>query len=270
MTLDTMSRKDRKMLGLKKVVEYVRELVAGDIVALEKSRKDAVAAYKEAKSELDDRTDACTRLHRENQRLRADLNKAVRAIDRFTTEGIERPDRRWNKVWLKMHRNAFSHLVDVYCSITDRHTTIPPYFPSEGNLERAAKAGEVSDPSRFKMGPGPQCVFDHEGGIVRVRMNGEFYGEIPIEEFNRLGGSESSYHPVKIDYVNWRGERYVRSVEPQSIWFGSTKFHPEKQWLMKARGEDGALKDYAMKDIKSWGQAPGEQDPKVEAPQKDP
>lgn len=254
------------MLKWDKIVGYVREFFAGDIVALEKSRKDAVVAYREAKNELDERTDACTRLHRENQRLRADLNKAVLAIDRFTTEGIERPDRIWNSGWLKMHRNAFSHLVDVYCSITDRHTTIPPYFPSEGNLERAAKAGEVSDPSRFRMGPGPQCSFDQEGGIVRVRMNGEFYGEMSIEEFNQLGRSESSYHPVKIDYVNWRGEQYVRSVEPQSIWFGSTRWHPEKQWLMKARGEDGALKDYAMKDIKSWH----EQDQKSEETQKDP
>lgn len=256
-------------LNWNKIVGYVREIFDGDIVALEKSRNDAVAAYREAKEEIEEKTATCTRLHRENQRLRADLNKAVRAIDRFTTEGIERPDRRWNGVWLKMHRNAFSHLVDVYCSITDRHPHIPHYYPSKGNLERAVKSGYVLD-NFFRGSAGPQCVFDHGGGIVRVRMNGEFYGEMPIEEFNLLGGCESSYHPVKIDYVNWRGERYVRSVEPQSIWFGSTKFHPEKQWLMKAMGEDGALKDYAMKDIKSWNQVPDEQGPKGEAPQKDP
>lgn len=256
------------MLDWDKIVGYVREIFVGDIVALEKAKDNAVRAYVKEKLALAHRTDTCSRLHRENQRLRADLNKAVRAIDRFTTEGIERPDRRWNSGWLKMHRNAFSHLVDVYCSIKDRHPHIPHYAPSKGNLERAAKSGYVLD-NFFRGAAGPQCVFDHDGGIVRVRMNGDFYGEMSIEEFNQLGGSESSYHPVKIDYLNWRGERYVRSVEPQSIWFGSTRWHHEPQWLMKARGEDGALKDYAMKDIKSWNQVTGGEEPKSEANQKE-
>ena len=60
---------------------------------------------------------------------------------------------------------------------------------------------------------------------------------------------------VIIDYTNWRGERRTRAIFPITIEFGSTEWHPEKQWLLSALDlEDEHLteKKFALKDIHSW------------------
>ncbi|MBY0559901.1 hypothetical protein [Hyphomicrobium sp.] len=59
---------------------------------------------------------------------------------------------------------------------------------------------------------------------------------------------------VAIDYTNWRGERAWRTIVPQAaIYWGSTEWHPEKQWLLRAldvaKGEE---RDFAMKNIHGW------------------
>ena len=35
-------------------------------------------------------------------------------------------------------------------------------------------------------------------------------------------------------YTNHRGRRSIRHVEVDRIWFGSTEWHPEPQWLLRA------------------------------------
>lgn len=60
--------------------------------------------------------------------------------------------------------------------------------------------------------------------------------------------------PVTLTYTNWRGETAERTITPQSIWFGSTEWHPEPQWLLRAWDcEKQAERDFAMKD---FGQKP--------------
>lgn len=55
---------------------------------------------------------------------------------------------------------------------------------------------------------------------------------------------------VVIEYKNWKGKISTRSVEPVAIWFGSTEWHPEKQYFMRALDTDkGELRDFALKDI---------------------
>ena len=39
---------------------------------------------------------------------------------------------------------------------------------------------------------------------------------------------------VSIQYTNWRGETAIRRIIPLEIWLGSTEWHKEKQWLLKA------------------------------------
>ncbi|MCD1645211.1 hypothetical protein [Aurantimonas coralicida] len=55
---------------------------------------------------------------------------------------------------------------------------------------------------------------------------------------------------LKFFYTNWRGETAERTVMPQSIYFGSTRWHPEPQWLLRAldmnRLED---RDFALAGI---------------------
>lgn len=58
---------------------------------------------------------------------------------------------------------------------------------------------------------------------------------------------------VSFEYTNWRGERRVREVIPDSVWFGSNEWHKEPQWLLKAFDvEDGKEKSFSLKDIRNW------------------
>jgi predicted DNA-binding transcriptional regulator YafY len=64
----------------------------------------------------------------------------------------------------------------------------------------------------------------------------------------------SDNEEVTILYTNYKGETAYRKIIPTGkIWFGSTDWHPEKQWLLDAHDvEKGALRNFAMKDIKEW------------------
>jgi predicted DNA-binding transcriptional regulator YafY len=58
---------------------------------------------------------------------------------------------------------------------------------------------------------------------------------------------------VKIVYTNWRGETAERAIVPVKIWFGSTQWHKDEQWLLRAHNQDkNAERDFALKDIKEW------------------
>lgn len=58
--------------------------------------------------------------------------------------------------------------------------------------------------------------------------------------------------PVTLTYTNWRHETADRSILPLGIWFGSTDWHPEKQWFLKAvDARSGALRDFALRDFGS-------------------
>lgn len=41
-----------------------------------------------------------------------------------------------------------------------------------------------------------------------------------------------SGEPVTLTYRNWRGEVAERTIIPRRVWFGSTEWHPEPQWLL--------------------------------------
>lgn len=58
---------------------------------------------------------------------------------------------------------------------------------------------------------------------------------------------------VTILYTNWRGEKSLRTIIPEKIYFGSTEWHPEEQWLLRALDIDKQeSRDFAFKDIESW------------------
>lgn len=57
---------------------------------------------------------------------------------------------------------------------------------------------------------------------------------------------------LKFKYTNHRGETGIRTVTPNSVsfHFGSTEWHPDAQWLMRAYDEDKhALRDFAARDV---------------------
>lgn len=56
--------------------------------------------------------------------------------------------------------------------------------------------------------------------------------------------------PVTLTYTNWRGETSARAIIPRYVWFGSTEWHPEPQWLLRATDtEKAAERDFALKDF---------------------
>lgn len=59
-------------------------------------------------------------------------------------------------------------------------------------------------------------------------------------------------HPIKIPYTNYRGETSERTITPIRPWFGSTEWHPQPQWLLRAYDHDkGAERDFAFKEFGS-------------------
>ena len=58
---------------------------------------------------------------------------------------------------------------------------------------------------------------------------------------------------VVINYTNWKGVTAFRRIIPKKIFFGSTEWHKEEQWLLEAYDVDkNADRSFAVKDIKSW------------------
>jgi hypothetical protein len=52
------------------------------------------------------------------------------------------------------------------------------------------------------------------------------------------------------DYVNWRGVKSKRRVRTEKIYWGSTEYHKEPQWIMLAFDIDKqAYREFAMKDM---------------------
>jgi predicted DNA-binding transcriptional regulator YafY len=58
---------------------------------------------------------------------------------------------------------------------------------------------------------------------------------------------------VKILYRNWKGQIAVRSIEPSGIWYGTTQWHPESQWFLRALDLDkNEWRDFALRDVREW------------------
>jgi predicted DNA-binding transcriptional regulator YafY len=56
---------------------------------------------------------------------------------------------------------------------------------------------------------------------------------------------------LHIVYTNYRGETADRDIVPQRVWFGSTDWHPEPQWLLDALDVGKrAQRSFALKDIR--------------------
>ena len=56
---------------------------------------------------------------------------------------------------------------------------------------------------------------------------------------------------IKVVYKNWRGEEAVRNIIPIGLYWGSTEYHKDKQWLLDVYDIDkDANRTYAFKDIK--------------------
>lgn len=61
---------------------------------------------------------------------------------------------------------------------------------------------------------------------------------------------------VVIDYTNHKNERRERSILPKYIYYGSTVWHAELQWMLVAHDtEKNEVRTFAMSHIHSWRSA---------------
>ncbi len=59
--------------------------------------------------------------------------------------------------------------------------------------------------------------------------------------------------PIKVVYKNYRDEVAERIIIPQKIFWGSTEWHKDEQWLLEVFDvERDTQRVYAMKDVIEW------------------
>lgn len=55
---------------------------------------------------------------------------------------------------------------------------------------------------------------------------------------------------LQVRYTNYRGETSERVIEPTSLWYGSTEWHPEPQWMLTALDtERDVIRDFALRGM---------------------
>lgn len=68
-----------------------------------------------------------------------------------------------------------------------------------------------------------------------------------------MTAQELEYQAVTVRYRNHRGEVSWRRIVPISIWYGSTDWHKEPQWLLCCVDiEKNVNRDFAIANIMEW------------------
>jgi len=58
---------------------------------------------------------------------------------------------------------------------------------------------------------------------------------------------------IQITYTNYKELTGIRIITPIKVWFGSTAWYPEEQWLLTGFDHDKeALRDYALLRIQNF------------------
>ncbi len=69
----------------------------------------------------------------------------------------------------------------------------------------------------------------------------------PLELDSLLNFKIQNKKPVRVKYSNWRGEISIRKIIPEGLYFGSSEWYPEKQWLLRAFDLDKeAYRDFSL------------------------
>jgi hypothetical protein len=57
----------------------------------------------------------------------------------------------------------------------------------------------------------------------------------------------------KTMYTNYRGQSEERILLPRAVWWGTTPYHPESQWFLRAKDDVRKVKrDFALKDFSAF------------------
>lgn len=62
--------------------------------------------------------------------------------------------------------------------------------------------------------------------------------------------SDSEGGSLEVTYTNYRNETSTRHILPINLYYGNTKYHKEKQWILEVWDLDkDAYREYSLKDI---------------------
>lgn len=162
----------------------------------------------------------------------------------MTLENITDPDFIWEA------------LDDVH----DAETTLADYAAAVSRAQRAALAASQPAPDC----PQPDLVKAEAAPTDGLSMGSSAFrpAEFTHPDARLEMQDFLTFHPkcspvvntgqamLEIAYTNWRGETSVRRITPRCIWWGSTEYHEEPQWMLTAYDEDKrAERDFAMKDF---------------------
>lgn len=54
---------------------------------------------------------------------------------------------------------------------------------------------------------------------------------------------------IKVRYTNYKGNTSLRTIKPVEVYVGSSKWHPERQYILRAWDFDKCeSRDFALKD----------------------
>lgn len=79
---------------------------------------------------------------------------------------------------------------------------------------------------------------------------------VPWNKKEAIAKAEADKMPdtrVTFSYTNYRGEESTRLVRPDKVYFGSTEWHVEPQWLLLAYDlQKEAMRTFALNEIANW------------------
>ena len=112
---------------------------------------------------------------------------------------------------------------------------------------------EFEDGNLVKVRGARPEYFDGHTLITLVReMASAWRGFVEVIAARQIDELNKPTPSVALTYTNYRGETAERRIIPFEVWFGSTEWHPEPQWLLRAYDcEKKAERDFALKDFGS-------------------
>ncbi|WP_321385717.1 hypothetical protein [Rhizobium sp.] len=111
----------------------------------------------------------------------------------------------------------------------------------------------------FLIGPNTENLVFKAAGLTNLHDLQAVLGAVE-DALSKLLAEPEGY-PQLVTYTNYRGETSRRAIKPKCVWFGSTEWHREPQWLLTAFDVDkGADRDFALKDFGAAIPADGDEE----------
>lgn len=99
---------------------------------------------------------------------------------------------------------------------------------------------------------------------IAVRAIASVAQQLPL---SKAGNRQAPCIPMR--YTNYRGETAIRHIIPLRVWWGSTEWHPEPDWLLESVDvEKCATRDFALSDadFRTLSASPSPSSPANSAP----